>query len=366
MARAVLTVLLAAGVATSVHALDESVQLGHEYTNRLLAMDDTASAHARLARWCQRVGLEEKAERHWKEVVFRDPDHAPARAALGQVRRGGEWVKAAESPGVSAAGAETTEPPEPTLAERRHKLTRRIRAIYTEQLGALDPATWREGADAMLMLRDPAAAEPLHRILATGREKTRQLMCEVLGQLPGREAARRLVRVLLTDPSPAVYEAALAAVEMRSDAHALQPLVNALDGSEEALHRAAHALGTLRAEPAVAKLIARLSTREPRVKTVNEIRSAPHFFFGTVVPYVADVDPVVGPGGAVAWDPVIGAIGSGVMAGGEDIVVTVRRTVYVPVRHPQVRNALRKITGRDFAFDEAAWRRWLREHHAAQ
>jgi len=366
MIRSILTVLLVVGVATAAHGLDDTAQLGHEYTKRLLAMDDTAEAHAALARWCEEVGLKEKAKRHWNEVVFRDPDHAAARAALGQVRRGEEWVKAAESAGISAPGADDAEPSAPTFAERRLKLALRIRSIYTEYLGSLDPSTWRKGADAMLMIRDPAAAEPVHRVLSTGREKTRLLMCKVLGQLPGREAARRLARVLLTDSSEAVYEAAVSALEMRSDDHALQPLTNALGGSEEALRRAARALGALRAEPAVANLIARLNTQRPRVKTVREKRSpGPHYFFGTVVPYIADVDPVIGPGGAVAWDPVISAVPWGASAGAEDVVVTVRRIVYVPVRHPEVREALVKITGRDFGFDESAWFRWHRRHQAA-
>jgi len=371
MIRTTLAALLLAAVAASAsaHALDDTVQRDREYTDRLLTMDDTAEAHAALARWCEGVGLEEKAERHWNEAVFRDPDHAAARAALGQVRRGAEWVKAVESPGISAAGADGAGAAAPTFAERQRTLARRIRSIYIEQLGALDAATWRKGADAMRLLRDPAAAGPVHEILSSGNERTRVLMCEVLGQLPGREAARRLVRVLLKDPSRAVYDAAVGALQMRSDTHAIQPLLNALDGSEETLQRSAHALGALRAEPAVAKLIARLATREPRVKTFKVPRASlgggagAYFFSGTIRTYIADVDPVVAEG-AVGWDPVIGAVPTGAMIEVDNPVVTVRRTVFVTVRQPEVRKALGTITGRDFEFDEAAWRQWYRQSRA--
>jgi hypothetical protein len=368
MIRAALPILVAAAVAASASALDYSPQLDREYTDRLLAMDDTAEAHAALARWCEGVGLAEKAEQHWKEAVFCDPDHAAARAALGHVRRGQEWVKADESPGLPAA-TDTTEPADPTFAQRQRDLAAHIRSIHLEQLGAIDPATWQKGADAMLLLRDPAAARPVHEVLSSGNEKTRLLMCEVLGQLPGRDAARRLVQVLLKDSSRAVYDAAVAALEMRSDDHAVQPLLNALDGSEETLQRSAHALGELRTEPAVPKLIARLATREPRVKTYQARRrssgggAGAYFFSGTIHTYIADVEPVVAEG-AVGWDPTVGAVASGSMIDVDNVAVTVRRTVFVMIRQPEVRQALRKITGQDFEFDEAAWRRWYRLQQA--
>ncbi len=370
MFRTTLAVFVAAAVAAPAGALDWSPQLDREYTDRLLTMDDTAEAHAALARWCRDVGLEEKAERHWKETLLRDADHADARAALGHVRRGEEWVKAAESPGLVLAGGGETAAPDPTASERRIALARRIRSIYLDHLNAIDPAEWRKGRDAVLLVRDAAAAAPVHEILSSGNEKTRVLMCEVLGQLPGREAARRLVRVLLKDPSRAVYDAAVAALERRSDDYALQPLLNALDGSEEPLQRAAHALGVLRAEPAVAKLISRLTTREPRVKTFKAPRSAvrgggagAYFFSGKIHTYIADVEPVVA-NGAVGWNPTVGAIPSGAMIDVDNVVVTVRRTVFVTMRQPEVRKALEKITGRDFEFDQAAWRRWYRQSRA--
>ena len=260
--------------------------------------------------------------------------------------------------------------PDPTAREGRIALARRVRSIYLDHLNAIDPAAWQKGRDAILLVRDAAAAAPVHEILSSGNEKTRVLMCEVLGQLPGREAARRLVRVLLKDPSRAVYDAAVAALERRSDAHALQPLLNALDGSEEPLQRAAHALGELRVRPAVPKLITRLTTREPRVRTFKAPRSAlggggagAYFFSGKIHTYIADVEPVVADG-AVGWDPVVGAVPSGALIDIDNVVVTVRRTVYVPIRQPEVRKALRKITGRDFEFDEAAWRRWHRQAQA--
>ncbi len=366
MRRPILTMLLLAVLAAATRAETDDLQPQRAYTDRLLEVPNTAAGHADLARWCEQAGLDEKAERHWREVLFRDPDHEAAHAALGHVRRGGEWVEAATSPGVPAASAR--EPAEASREARRRALSRSVQTIYSTYLNAGDEATWQEGAQRMRMIRDAAAAEPVHRILSSGTERTRRLMCEVLGQLPGREAARRLVRVLLADASRAVYDAAVEALAMRSDDHALTPLLNALDGSEEAVQRSAHALGELHAWPAVPKLISRLTIRQTRTKTFKEKRSSgPHFFFGKIVTYIADVDPVVAPG-TVAFDPIIGGlpVGVGTVAPAEDQYETVRREVVVLVRLPEVRKALAAITGQDFEFDEAAWRQWLRRHEAAK
>ena len=90
----------------TAYALDYSVQLGREYTDRLLTIDDTAAAHVKLAQWCDGVGLKEKAQTHWQEAVFRDPDHKEARKALGYVWRNMTWIKASDVPPAPPARAD--------------------------------------------------------------------------------------------------------------------------------------------------------------------------------------------------------------------------------------------------------------------
>jgi len=357
-----LAILFTLALAAAAYGLDYAPQLDREYTDRLIAMEESAPAHVALAEWCAKVGLDDKATRHWKEALHRDPHNADARAALGYVRRGDEWVEAGDAVSVPAVGIQRYTPP--AVDARRRDLEQRIQGVYTQYLSALDPATWQKGADEMLLVRDPLAAEPVHRILSNGNEKTRLLMCEVLGQLPGKEAAHRLVRVVLSDSSRAVYDAAVAAIEMRSDDHAVPSMLNGLNGSEETLQRAAHALGELRVWKAAPRLVGRLETREPRTKEFKEKGSpGAYFFSGDIVTYIADVEPVVAPG-AVAFNPIIGAIPSGAGVDVDNPVVTVRKTVIVTVRQPEVLEALKKITGRDFGYDEVAWRGWLRQREA--
>jgi len=59
-----------------------------------LAADD-AEGHFQLARWCQERGLKEEARAELLKVVAINPDHAGARALLGQVKVGDQWVDTA-------------------------------------------------------------------------------------------------------------------------------------------------------------------------------------------------------------------------------------------------------------------------------
>jgi hypothetical protein len=337
--------------------------------DRFLTVENTAEAHAALARWCQANGLPDKARVHWQETIFRDADHREARTALGFVRRNMEWVQASSAaPAPAAARAGVAE--DPTLGRRRAEFTQQVQDTVRTLLGSMDPATQDQGRRRLLMIRDPAAVEPVGRILGAGDDEHRILACEILGQIPGDEAGRRLVKFVLADPSRPVYEAAVKALALRTDGRGLEMLLNALSGSEEVLKRAAYALGEMREWRAADALVARLKTQEPRVRTYDAPRdtslsgnSGAYFFSGTVVTYVKDVEPVVAEG-AVGWDPTIGTIPVGAMVSVQNPRVTIHRTIIEFVRQPVVREALQKITGQDFEFNSEAWRDYLRRRES--
>ena len=370
MNRFLLSAALILSVAGAARAIDYSVQLEREYTDRLLTMDDTAAAHVCLATWCDGVGLAKRATKHWQHALLRDADNQAARKALGYVRRNMKWVRAEDAPSLPplAFGATGSGPKDPTFEQRRRQLSREIQDISITYLSSLGPGAWDEGVQKILMIRDPAAAEPVARVLGAGNVEMRKLGCETLGQLPGEDAARRLVKMALADPSVEVYKAAVAALEARVESRGLRQLLNALNGSENILKRSAYALGEMHEWRAVPTLISKLKTAEPRVRTYDAPRSgtaAPgaYFFSGTIVPYIADLKPVVAKG-AVGWDPTIGAVPIGTMVAADNPRVTIRRTVMEFVRQPVVREALKKITGQDFEFNSQAWRDWLRHHES--
>ncbi len=368
MIRSLLPVALSLSLAGAAQAIDYSAQLQREYTDRLLTMDDTPAAHVKLATWCEGVGLQDKAKTHWQETLHRDADNKEARQALGYIRRNMKWVRAQDAPSLPplAVGAGAAAPKDPTLEQRRRALSREIQDISITYLSSMGPGAWDEGVQKILTIRDPAAAEPIARILGSGSVEVRKLACETLGQIPGEDAARHLVKFVLADESVDVYKAGVAALEARTEERGLRQLLNALNGSEKVLKRSAYALGEMREWRAAPALISKLKTAEPRVRTYEAPRAGTispgpsgYFFSGTITTYIADVEPVVAAG-AVGWNPTVGAIPTGAMIAAHNPRVTIRRTVIEFVHQPVVREALKKITGQDFEFNSQAWRDWLR------
>ncbi len=265
----------------------------------------------------------------------------------------------------SAAEAEPAEPPDAEFLARQRALEAEVREILWRYLVPTDEAKWAEGSERILWMRDPAAAEPIARLLGAGSVEQRALSAEALGGIPGDEARRFLVQMILTEKSESAYLAAVAALRSRADSIYVGPLLRALAGPTETRRRAAYALGELRSSASVPTLIQYLNVREPKVLQAprKEGSGGPSAYIavGTVVTHVRDAEPVVG-GGVVAWNPIIGAITVGAVMSIHNPVVTGRQIIiHILGPEPAVREALRKITGEDFGYDQAAWREWLLE-----
>lgn len=372
---AVLTVVLLAGFVSA--AGDSQVQ--REYTHRVLSMPDTAAAHVELARWCQANGLTDRARVHWQEAVARDADCAEARAALGFVKRNMAWVQVPAAPGAPGAPAAAAAAPDPAQAppavpqdpksaDRRRTLNAEVQDIFVTCLLSGDPQKRSEGRRRLLAIRDPAAAEPIARILSLGGDDARRLACEALAGIPDDEAARILVRFVLSDESQEVQRAAVAALASRQDSRGLPQLTNALKGSPRSLNRAAYALGEIGDLAAAPALIAHLQTPETRILKApasggGASDTGAYLFTGTVITYIAGAKPVVAEG-AVGWDLQLGAIPVGTSLAIRNPRVTIYRTIVEFVQQPAVHDALHKMLGEDHGYNSADWRAALARKQA--
>lgn len=103
LALALLLLLTApARAARSLDDLDpldpKLLEAEHEYTNRLIRMEDTAEAHLELAKWCEKTGLLEKAKVHYEQALFRNPDLAKARRSLRALEQESEAKAKPQAP----------------------------------------------------------------------------------------------------------------------------------------------------------------------------------------------------------------------------------------------------------------------------
>ena len=199
----------------------------------------------------------------------------------------------------SSVLAAPAKPAEPSIAERRTALAADIQDINIRYLGSLDPAVREQGRRKLLEIRDPAAVEPLVKILGVGGDDMKQIACQVLGQIPDEEAARQLAKYALAEAGEGVRLAAVKGIKTRSDRLALQFLLNGLKGQGEPVKRAAYALGECADYPAALAMLAYLRRLETREVEVTVTDSQPGFFSGTTQAYVAGSTAVVGGGVAV-------------------------------------------------------------------
>ncbi len=321
----------------------------------------TAKGFYDLSRWCRENGLRGEQLENLRKVIELDPGHAEARAALGYLRQDGKWVK----PKKRAKGLSDEERESRRRAKKEEKLIRdlvaewhvKVQAIYRGRLEGQESRSerFRDGRSQILEIRDPLAIPGLTKVLSQGGAEVRRLLVEALSHFDVDEATMNLLVVAVLDPDATVRDAAATELIGRDkDGRVVGELRGALSNEEEfILRNAASALGVLKAKPAVPDLISVLSTVErQRVRVCYPVfLDGIYNTFGGFRRYHCG-------GRYLLYQPLcIGVIGPtypvGTLCSFESRLVSVYRT--------EVQEALISITGQNFGFDEAAWRRWWRQ-----
>ncbi|GAC1465793.1 MAG: hypothetical protein NVSMB9_05720 [Isosphaeraceae bacterium] len=384
-----------------------------DYLPRRDSASPTADAQYKLGLWCEQHKLLDLATIHYQAAIRHDPSFGPAHRKLGHVQQGDRWftndeIRLAQGL-VRYKGQwitrEEKERRENSSAATAEKLAwvRRIRILHeTMQQGAGNRG--RDAERQLRAIRDPAAVGALVKVLGDEEEPSRTLLAQLLGAIPGPEAAKALVDRLLAEEAADVRNATMDELERRTEPEISRLLVRSLRaGSSEVINRAAWALGNLNQVTAVPGLIGALvTTRQQMVLSsptgepmenssglypygssplAPSMPGPPIAFNGSTVGYLTG--PAVAPG-AVAFGatsapyyptsdmslPSINAGGGGGtplagigIAGGGGLNGSrgpIPRLVTIPIQNREVLAALVKLTGCDFGFDVSAWRQWLR------
>lgn len=357
-----------------------------DYDQRKAATADTAEAQYGLGLWCEKEGLNGLAPLHFQRAIVLDPTHAGAHKKLGHVERDGVWMTYDESKkaqGLVLEGGKWISREESQRKLERKAATaeyanwvRQIRTLHEQvQQGNADV---REAAEKRLgEIDDPAAVAALVEVLGAGDPASRAMLVRLLDDIPGPEARQGLVAVAVHEPDATVWDKAMAALAGRKDPDVVNEFVRRLGSQDQVeVGRAARALERLDARTAVPRLITALKRVEIRYIMVPGMAAnygplANPVSFTSVVGqnYVANVEPVVGPG-VVAYSPMIGTVGQGVtMQGTISTPATERPAIPREVPYTQLNSevlgALEGLTGRNFGYDVAAWKRWLTQEFQA-
>lgn len=382
------------GIATlpinSVDRIEKKPTILDEYEQRRGQMEDTVAAHLALAQWCAEQDYTAGWRTHLKAALRLDPDCAPAREALGYVQVDGKWVKksrlekaAATQPADSAASqpsgaasekaaekasekssdnaedADDLEQPEDQNSELVRAIQgqwyRQIRAIREQKLESANPRRVQEGRDKIMAIDDPLAVRPMVRALGEGGAAARGVLLEALSRFSNDEATVNIAVLAIVDPEETIRHDALVELKRRDDPRvSLQFRKGLYSKNDELVRRAAIGIGVLRDKSAVPDLIELLTAQRTKLVEIST-RAFFREMFGV---FTSRYNYTTGSGQTIGYFPTVE-----VNSPGFHNVIVDRDYQYrhVTVYRTEVLEALRGITGQNFGFDAADWRRWYEE-----
>jgi HEAT repeats len=352
----------------------------------------TAQAEYDLGVWCEQNQLTDLARLHFEAALGHDKVFGPAHKKLGHILHGDRWLSLDELRQVQGLvkyrGQWITQEEKAKRDEAAQTSAtqsgwvRRIRMLR-QSLGAGESSQSREAEGQLMRIQEPEAVAPLVKVLGNDEPSIRLLLAQILGNIPGKEAARALVNMVLAEVQSEVRSTVLEQLKQRDDAGVVPQLVKALRSENvTVINRAAWTLGNLGVITAVPSLIGSLVTTEERIVLVNEGAGQGAGLGVGVGPGPALMamnqnwlgyltGPVVGPG-VVAYGATSvpfystaqvlgggGFMGVGQGASGSGRGPTPKAMTFT-YQNTEVHTALTRLTGQDFGYDIPAWRRWMK------
>ncbi len=346
--------------------------LRDEYEALREKLGDGFDAHMELARWCHRYRFRKELLYHLRQAAELNPDSRALRllaARTGYLEEvfPKERAKRAESLGLVRDKGRYVTPQQKRLAEKRRERDQKRREWMKQMAEAKRLATSgnqvaREGVKQLLRsVEDPIALDAVLRyFIRDERPWIRELGCLALGQIADPRAGQRLVELVLEDESEQVRWAAIDALKERDDPAAVRKLIGSLRSSRNDVVRwAALALAELEARSAVPGLIDALVTDHWVVVQRPGLSAGAGGMIGglpVTTSAAAGKDGTLTLQGPAGLAPIVAyptGTGGGFSTGG-------RSALRVRVRNPEVLEALKKLTGEDFGYDEKAWKQWYK------
>ncbi|HEV7279492.1 MAG TPA: polymorphic toxin-type HINT domain-containing protein [Pirellulaceae bacterium] len=153
---------------------------------------DTIEGHLVMAEWCKAKRLFDQERAHLARVLTFEPEHAAARARLGFVRVGAEWVGREEIARAIADDAKA----QASIKKHGNSLRDLGRLMGDKNQVVRDRA-----AEKIRAIRDVSMIPALESLVAGVNEDASLVVLEALSGMPEKEAAVSLARFAVLSPS---------------------------------------------------------------------------------------------------------------------------------------------------------------------
>jgi len=309
-----------------------------EYEKIRPAYTDTVEGQWALAEWCRRQKLPVERETHLKRVIELDPNHVEARRALGYIQSDGQWTTQDElmiDRGYKRYKGRWMLPQQIELIESRSKLENAQQEWFQNikrWRGWLGTDRDKQARENFNNIADPMAVKALLLNLRDDASlPARLIYIDALAKINTLEAARGLAIASIEDSDEEVRLTCLDRLQSEKRPEIVAYYVGKLrDKDNPVINLAGVALGRMNDPSAVGPLIDAVVTTH-KFKIVNPGGdNSMSTSFGK------------GPGGG----------GGGLAMGGGPKIVSKQ------FANQTVLEALTAITGQNFGFDKAAWKRW--------
>jgi hypothetical protein len=314
-----------------------------EYARRAPLAADTVAAQWELAEWCRTSGLSSQRAVHLARIIELEPNHPRARQALGYQFIKGEWTTVSDfrrGEGYELYRGKWRTPQEIEILEgrSRHELAHKewLSRLKKWRRELDDPDKHNLALQSLRGIRDPVAIAPLAQFFTSERSRpVKFLYTDILAAQDSPQAIKVLIDRALNDPDEELFYYILGTLAQLQPPHVADAFIPALsDANNYKVNRGATALARLNQKSAISPLIEALITTHAQV-----IRQGL---------------------GAQAITNAITSDGTFMKKGdGPEVQV-------YHVQNQPVLDALSKLTGMNFGFDEQAWRTWYAQDKIAR
>lgn len=342
-----------------------------EYVTRSREIPHTVQAHQELADWCVARQLKTQRVEQLELLLELEPDNEIVHRSLGHVRHDGQWMTREDAMAkqgyVKHKGKFITqlefELLEKTEAERaaEQEWYPKVKQWMTWYVGR-DARRAADAVAALKELREPDAVAALWNYLGEHKNvECRKLFVATAGRISGPKAVRKLSQFLLQESDEPTFRMALDAINPEMKDEVLKTCLPGLkDKSNDVVQRAAIVLSKFGDERVIPELIDALITSH-RYKTQVPATSI-NLSFGVAANGTATLLPP-GSTGTVPSDIEMlnraGQLPYGYTIQNPNPVTPMKTvTVKAIVRNTRVLEALQKITGEDFGYDQRDWQKW--------